>query len=299
MARAALDDGDIRLRDQAQQLRALLAHVLRARMAGHVEGDAALDRRHAVGQPLLARDVDDIFARDRRSPRRGASRSRHSAGSAAIRISASARRTAPARRCRSPRRYRARRRRRPFARRPPPRRSAPAPASACRSNADARPSVSTPFFASTAQRGLADGGVVVVAEAGGVEHRLAGLRRRGARRVAGGLAAACASQRLLAYSGSSASVSMPANFSSSAAQRHCRGASPNWPAPRDQRRPVAVAVGLGQRVIDRAARRSSSPRPRDSAASDAGNRDRIRAAARRGISSGSTCRRACRRPRPA
>ena len=62
MARAALDHRDIGLGQQPQHLGRLLAHVLRARVAGDVQRDAAVERLQARRQPFLAGDVDDVFA---------------------------------------------------------------------------------------------------------------------------------------------------------------------------------------------------------------------------------------------
>ena len=99
---------EIGVGDQAQHLRRLLAHVLRPRVAGEVQGDAALERLQAGRQALALGDVDDVFGDVEGRLGQPLHRRDRRARSAAIRISASARRTAPARRRRSPCRSRAR-----------------------------------------------------------------------------------------------------------------------------------------------------------------------------------------------
>ena len=62
VARASLDHGDIGLRQQSQHLGRLLPHVLRPRVAGELNRDAAVERRQTRSKPLLAGDVDDVLA---------------------------------------------------------------------------------------------------------------------------------------------------------------------------------------------------------------------------------------------
>ena len=67
MAGAALNHRDLRLGNQAQHLGRLGAHVLRARVAGEVERDAALDRLEARRQSVPLGDVAQKASRPLRS----------------------------------------------------------------------------------------------------------------------------------------------------------------------------------------------------------------------------------------
>ena len=62
MPGAALDHRDVGLWHQPQHLRRLLPDVLRPRVTGEMQRDAAVERLQPGRQPLLAGDVDDILA---------------------------------------------------------------------------------------------------------------------------------------------------------------------------------------------------------------------------------------------
>src|SRR3546814_8303427 len=47
--------------DQLQQVDRLVAHVLRPRMAGEMQGDAAVERLQSGCEAVLPGDVDDVF----------------------------------------------------------------------------------------------------------------------------------------------------------------------------------------------------------------------------------------------
>ncbi len=138
-------------------------------------------------------------------------------------------------------------------------------------------------------RGHADVGVVVVDEAGRVEHGLALAegRRRAVDLGRRGLRAG-SSDGLGRHTSAARRVAIDAGdrLHQRARQRVGSCASPSWRGRRDGSGELAVAVGLGELPVDEA----DVPfllrlRRRDSAASGAGSRGRIRAAARRGTSS--------------
>ena len=64
MARAALDHRNtVRLRQEPQHIGGLGAHILRARMAGEMQGDRPRERLQARRQPVLLGDVDENSVR--------------------------------------------------------------------------------------------------------------------------------------------------------------------------------------------------------------------------------------------
>ena len=125
------------------------AHVLRPRVAGEMQADAAFDRGEALGQAVLLGDVDDVLGEIEGRLRQPLDRRDPWAGSAAIRTSASARRTASAPRCRSPCRPTAAARRKPCGPRRRPVSRSPSSSLGMPQQAGCTTSVSTPFLAST------------------------------------------------------------------------------------------------------------------------------------------------------
>ena len=64
MTGATLDHLYIGVRDEFQHFARLRTHVLRSRMTGNMQGDAAIgDRLHSRGKTFVAGDIDDIFAK--------------------------------------------------------------------------------------------------------------------------------------------------------------------------------------------------------------------------------------------
>ena len=61
MSGAALDHIEFRVGNEAQHFHGLGAHVLRPRVAGHVDTDATLKRREAGRQTMALGGIDDIF----------------------------------------------------------------------------------------------------------------------------------------------------------------------------------------------------------------------------------------------